>query len=201
MSKKINEAHVLDFQKEKAIHEIAEALRNRSCGLVEALLEELKRCPGSNEASREDLGLSIAGKLETEKEERRYRDSLPRGDRIKFVLKGLKERDLFCYSWRLQEQALRMVRDGTPMPKITNVDYAESLEFVAGVVRERLEGCDEAFRIEVIDLYIQDILPGKKVEQEAEEAQTEACDKLLAAVNGKTPDQIKALAEQITASA
>ena len=133
-------------------------------------------------------------------EEHQYRDNLPRDERIKFVLSKLEDRDLGsgCYMWNVQDQVLRMVRDGTPTPDVT---WAGTLDYCAKSVRERFEGCDRAFRTEVIDRYLQDILPGKRAEQEEEEAGQNATEKLLEAISDKTPAEIDALAEEIAASA
>jgi hypothetical protein len=143
------------------------------------------------------LGLEWSARKQKEKQEYlRQRDSLPHDKCVRFVL-GKVEKTLSCYACRVHESTLLVMRNETPIP---NVPWAETVAYAAKRINEHFEGCSKSFRSEVIDLYLQEVLPGKKEDEQAEETHQEAVEGLLDAVEDMTPIQIDLLTK-ITAAA
>jgi hypothetical protein len=143
------------------------------------------------------LGLEWSARKQKEKQEYlRQRDSLPHDKCVRFVL-GKVEKTLSCYACRVHEDTLLVMRNEKPIP---NVPWAETIKCAINYLEDHLEGCSKAFRNEVIDLYLQEVLPGKKTDERAEETHQEAVERLLDAVSDMTPVQIDLLTK-ITAAA
>ena len=150
-------AEIVDFLKK--MHEAGWTFR----GNTKNLLLDFFRLTDKAEAVKEK-------NKEVERKERIFRDSLPETGKVNYLLERLKRIHFCGHTAAFQKQVLGLIRDGQPL----SLELSDMHYYTIEQVVKQFYGCSMAIYQNVIDRYIDEILPGIEAEQERIEAEQDA---------------------------